>query len=64
MLLFMLVVTGLAATLFEKADAFNVTNHTQFGGLGTSLANLSAFGKVTKQNNSARDWQFAGKFNF
>lgn len=47
-----------------QADAFNVTNHTQFGGLGTSLSTPSAFGKVTKQNNSARDWQFAGKFNF
>lgn len=47
-----------------QADAFNVTNHTQFGGLGTSLSNLSAFGRVTKQNNSARDWQFAGKFSF
>lgn len=47
-----------------QADAFNVTNHTQFGGIGTSLSSLSAFGKVTSQNNGSRDWQFAGKFNF
>lgn len=47
-----------------QADALNVTNHTQFGGIGTSLSSPSAFGKITKQNNGSRDWQFAGKFNF
>jgi hypothetical protein len=47
-----------------QADALNVTNHTQFGGIGVSLASPSAFGKITKQNNGSRDWQFAGKINF
>jgi hypothetical protein len=47
-----------------QADCLNVTNHTQFGGIGVSLASPSAFGRVTKQNNTARDWQFGGKFNF
>jgi hypothetical protein len=46
-----------------QADCFNVTNHVQFGGLGTSLSS-AAFGTVTSQNNSSRDWQLAGKFNF
>jgi hypothetical protein len=47
-----------------QADVLNVTNHTQFGGIGTSLSSPSAFGKITKQNNGSRDWQFAGKINF
>jgi len=47
-----------------QADCFNVTNHVQFGGLGTSLSSPSSFGTLSKQNNSPRDWQFAGKINF
>lgn len=47
-----------------QADCLNVTNHTQFGGLGVSLASPSAFGKITKQSNTSRDWQFAGKVSF
>jgi len=47
-----------------QADVLNTTNHTQFGGLGTSLSSLSSFGTVSKQNNGSRDWQFAGKINF
>ncbi len=45
-----------------QADAFNVTNHVQFGGPGTSLS--SGFGEITSQANSARSWQLAGKINF
>ncbi|MDE1162260.1 MAG: TonB-dependent receptor [Acidobacteriaceae bacterium] len=47
-----------------QGDCFNVTNHVQFGGLGTSLASPTAFGLFSKQSNSARDWQLAAKFNF
>jgi hypothetical protein len=53
-----------------QADCLNTTNHVQFGGLGTALPATtttdasSAFGKITKQNNGTRDWQFAGKINF
>ena len=46
-----------------QADAFNVTNHVQFGGPGTSLSS-SGFGEITSQGNSARSWQLAGKINF
>lgn len=46
-----------------QADCFNVTNYVQFGGLNESLSS-SSFGTLTKQNNSPRDWQFAGKINF
>ena len=45
-----------------QADAFNLTNHVQFGGPGTSLS--SGFGEITSQGNSARSWQMAGKINF
>jgi hypothetical protein len=47
-----------------QADCFNTTNNVQFGGLGTSLSSPSSFGIISKQNNSPRDWQLAGKFNF
>ncbi len=47
-----------------QADCFNTTNHVQFGGLGTSLASPTTFGIISKQNNGARDWQLAAKFNF
>jgi hypothetical protein len=47
-----------------QADVLNVTNHTQFGGLGVSLASPSAFGTVSKQNNGSRDVQLAAKINF
>ena len=46
-----------------QADCFNVTNYVQFGGLNESLSS-SSFGSLSKQNNSPRDWQFAGKINF
>lgn len=55
--------TERAKFIFE-ADCLNVTNHTQFGGIGTSLSSPSAFGRITKQNNGSRDWQFAGHITF
>lgn len=45
------------------AEAFNVTNTVQFGGINTN-ASSSGFGTVSRQTNSARDWQFSGRLNF
>jgi hypothetical protein len=47
-----------------QADVDNVTNHTQFGGLGVSLASPAAFGVVTKQSNGSRVIQLAAKIQF
>jgi hypothetical protein len=47
-----------------QADSFNLTNHVQFGGLGTALSSTTGFGVLTSQNNGARSFQFAGKINF
>ena len=55
-----------------QADGFNMTNHVQFGGVGTTLSALvngavpasSAFGEVTKQSNGSRDFQIAAKVTF
>ncbi|ADW71122.1 TonB-dependent receptor [Granulicella tundricola] len=49
--------------LTMQADVINVTNHTQFGGLGTALAS-GAFGTFSKQNNGSRDIQLAARINF
>lgn len=46
-----------------NAEAFNVTNAVQFGGINTNMTS-SGFGTVSKQSNSPRDWQFAGRVNF
>ncbi len=46
-----------------NAEAFNVTNDVQFGGINTNMTS-STFGAVSKQSNSARDWQFSGRVNF
>ncbi|SNT43576.1 hypothetical protein SAMN05421770_11610 [Granulicella rosea] len=51
------------AKLTFQADVLNVTNHTQFGGLGVALSS-NAFGTVSKQNNSSRDIQLVAKINF
>ena len=47
-----------------QADGLNVTNHVQFGGLGTSLASSQSFGTISGQNNGSRDLQLAAKINF
>jgi hypothetical protein len=46
-----------------NAEAFNVTNTVQFGGINTNPTS-STFGTVGRQSNSPRDWQFAGRLNF
>lgn len=46
-----------------EASAFNVDNHTQFGGLGVSAAS-STFGTVSSQSNGSRDIQLAARFDF
>lgn len=46
-----------------KADAFNVFNRTQFGGINTSITS-SAFGQVNSQVNLPRQLQFEGYLRF
>ncbi|MBS1851565.1 MAG: TonB-dependent receptor [Acidobacteria bacterium] len=46
-----------------KADAFNLFNRTQFGGIGTNIAS-SGFGQVTTQSNIPRQLQFEGMIRF
>jgi len=46
-----------------KADAFNVFNRTQFGGIGTNIDSVG-FGQVTTQSNIPRQLQFEGMVRF
>jgi len=46
-----------------KADAFNVFNRTQFGGIDTTITNAS-FGTVSTQVNTPRQLQFEGYIRF
>lgn len=46
-----------------NAESFNVTNTVQFSGINTDPTS-STFGTVSRQGNSPRDWQFAGRLNF
>jgi len=46
-----------------EADALNAWNNVVFSGPSAS-AGSSAFGQITSQANSPRDWQFAGHINF
>ncbi len=46
-----------------KADAFNVFNRTQFGGIGTNIDSVG-FGQVTAQSNIPRQLQFEGMVRF
>lgn len=46
-----------------KADAFNVFNRTQFGGINTSITS-SAFGQVNTQTNPPRQLQLEGYLRF
>lgn len=54
---------GDRATFVFGAEAFNVTNHVEFGGINTTVGN-SNFGTVSRQSNHSRDWQFSGRINF
>ena len=49
--------------LLLQGDLYNVTNHTQFGGIGTTFGN-STFGQVSAQSNASRDAQLAAKIEF
>ncbi len=46
-----------------NAELYNVTNHVQFGGIGTVFGQGS-FGTVSKQANNTRQAQFSGKLEF
>lgn len=52
-----------ASSLSLQADMYNVTNHTQFGGIGTVLGN-AGFGSVSSQVNNSRDVQLSGRIEF
>ena len=52
------------STRIFQAVGLTVTNHVQFGGLGTSLASPQSFGTISGQNNGSRDLQLAAKINF
>jgi Carboxypeptidase regulatory-like domain len=46
-----------------NAELYNVTNHVQFGGIGTTFGSAS-FGTVSTQANNTRQAQFSGKLDF
>jgi hypothetical protein len=46
-----------------RADGFNVFNHTQFNGVGTSFTTPSAFGRVTSTRNE-RSFMLGTRFEF
>jgi hypothetical protein len=53
------------AHLLLQGDLYNITNHTQFGGISTAWSTTNtSFGKVTAQSNSSRDAQLAAKIEF
>jgi hypothetical protein len=49
--------------LLLQADLYNLTNHTQFGGIGTVFGS-STFGTVSTQANNPRDAQLTARFEF
>lgn len=49
--------------LTMTGDLYNLTNHTQFGGINTSYGN-AAFGTVSSQANQSRDAQLSARFEF
>jgi len=46
-----------------QADLYNVTNHTQFGGIGVQLGS-AAFGTVSTQQNASRQAQLSGRIEW
>jgi hypothetical protein len=52
-----------ASRLSLQADMYNVTNHTQFNGIGTTFGS-SNFGQVSGQGNLSRDVQLSGRLEF
>jgi hypothetical protein len=49
--------------LMLEGDLYNITNHTQFGGLGTTFGSTT-FGTVSTQANTSRDAQLTAKIQF
>jgi Carboxypeptidase regulatory-like domain len=49
--------------LLLQGDLYNLTNHTQFGGIGTVFGS-STFGTVSTQANNSRDAQLTARFEF
>jgi hypothetical protein len=49
--------------LLLQADLYNLTNHTQFGGIGTVFGSAT-FGTVSTQANNSRDAQLTARFEF
>ena len=52
-----------AMQLSLQADAFNLFNRTDFGGISTNIT-ASNFGQVTGQANGPRNLQFEAYFRF
>jgi hypothetical protein len=46
-----------------EGDFYNLTNHTQFGGIGTTFGSAT-FGQVSTQANTSRDVQLTAKILF
>jgi len=53
-----------SSKLSLQADMYNVTNHTQFSGIGTSFGSGKGFGQVSGQGNLSRDVQLSGRLEF
>jgi hypothetical protein len=49
--------------LMLEGDLYNLTNHTQFGGIGTTFGSTT-FGQVGSQANLQRDAQLTAKILF
>lgn len=49
--------------LLLEGDLYNLTNHTQFGGIGTAFGSTT-FGQVSTQANTSRDAQLTAKIEF
>ena len=49
--------------LMLEGDFYNLTNHTQFGGIGTTFGSAT-FGQVSTQANNSRDAQLTAKILF
>jgi len=53
------------AHMMLEADLYNVTNHTQFGGITTAFSPTSStFGTVSTQANNSRGAQLTGRIEF
>jgi hypothetical protein len=47
-----------------RAEAYNLLNNPNFGGLGTSIATPASFGKLSSTINAARIYQMALRYEF